>query len=578
MKPQRNDGTNPVLDRGRFAVPHDGRSRRDLLSVAVAIVLFGATAASAGRSEITFESKAYRVGSGVHNGTTSEVRVAYTHLIDSFGAAWMRVRFGDYELGKNSYVVLQSTVDDEWQRFDARTLPEWQSHSGIFNGDAVVVELHVAPGDRGVFVEVDGVVIGRVDAEEAPAEGPGGVASLCGADDRTPSSNARVGRIWFNAPNPPNPNPARGGGGCTAWLVANGAVLTAGHCVDQDPDSINNASCGSGIPPACCTSALPDGVIDAGFLNAVVEFNVPASLSNGVPVAASTNDQYPVDGAFFAWQYPGCDQNSNFVDIQTNGVGTDWAVFSLGRNANTLLRAHIAQGAFHRVAALACTDDCTTCVEGYGVDNTPFGTLDSRCLDNGANLDRACTNTTNNCIGTAPECPGGLCCPPAGNNNARHLTQQRACGPYEDFHSEGTRRWHEYSADTTGATSGSPVTVDVGGRIYAIGINTHSGCPDGGNIGTAFIHATLSQWLNDFLGPRTVYADSGWGPCIQACDGTIVEPFPTVTAAVQAVGHGRTIGIVRGNYPASAGNTFTAGADGRAMTLVAPVGTATIGN
>ena len=88
----------------------------------------------------------------------------------------------------------------------------------------------------------------------------------------------------------------------------------------------------------------------------------------------------------------------------------------------------------------------------------------------------------------------------------------------------------------------------------------------------------LQLWLNDFLGPGTVYADSGWGPCIQACDGNIVEPFKTVTAAVQAVGDGRIIGVVKGNYPASAGNTFIAGADGKAMTLMAPVGTVTIGN
>lgn len=541
-----------------------------LTTIGLVIVLCITGPAIAQPGEVTFETQPYRVHSGMHDGDDHQTQVTFSHLVDAPGASWLRLRIGDYHLGTESYIILKSTVDDEWQRLNAETLPEWQNHSGIFNGDAIFLELHTAPGDRGVFVDVDGVIIGKFEAEDVAVEPADNVASLCfGDDDRVSSSDASVGRIWFNAPNgfP---------GGCTAWLVANGAALTAVHCVDSDPDSVANVNCGSGIPSACCTAALPDGVIDAGFASAVIEFNTPGSLSNGIPVAGSINNQYPVDGSFFAWQYPGCDQNSNFIDIQTNGVGTDWAVFGIGRNSNTLLRPHIAQGAFRRVAALACTDDCSTCVTGYGIDSTPFGTQDSRCLG-GSNQNGVCTNTTTNCI-TSGQCPGGTCCPTSSARNAQNLTQQRACGPYQDFHSEGTRRWHEYKADTTGATSGSPVTVSVGSRTLAIGINTHSGCPDDGNIGTSFIHATLQFWLNRFPGTGTVYADSGWGPCIQSCDGTIVEPFNNVADAVQAVGDGRIVAIVRGNYPATDGNTFTAGADGKAMTLMAPVGTVTIGN
>ena len=283
------------------------------------------------------------------------------------------------------------------------------------------------------------------------------------------------------------------------WLASNGAVLTAGHCVDGNPDKLTGANylagcccCGN----ACCSACLPDGQADPGFLTAVVEFQVPASLANGVPVAASLNDQYPVNfntGGYIWFQYPGCDPDSNFIDIQTNGVGTDWAVFSVGRNSNTLLTPHIAQGAFFRVAAVACTDDCTTCVTGYGIDNTPWGPGDNRCLG-GTNNDQTCSTTspTQNCV-AARECPGGACCQPAtcpeagvnvANCNANNFRQQSACGPYQDFHSEGTLKWHEYKADTTAATSGSPVTISYGPNMTAIGINTHSGCPDDGNKGT----------------------------------------------------------------------------------------------
>lgn len=48
--------------------------------------------------------------------------------------------------------------------------------------------------------------------------------------------------------------------------------------------------------------------------------------------------------------------------------------------------------------------------------------------------------------------------------------------------------------------------------------------------------------------------------------------------AVAAGPDGGQVAIVKGSYPASAGNTFTAGGDGKAMTLIAPVGTVTIGN
>ncbi len=52
-------------------------------------------------------------------------------------------------------------------------------------------------------------------------------------------------------------------------MISNGRFLTAGHCVDFDPDQ--------GGP------LLPDGILD---LSGVVEFNVPASLPNGTTVAA----------------------------------------------------------------------------------------------------------------------------------------------------------------------------------------------------------------------------------------------------------------------------------------------------
>ena len=51
-----------------------------------------------------------------------------------------------------------------------------------------------------------------------------------------------------------------------------------------------------------------------------------------------------------------------------------------------------------------------------------------------------------------------------------------------------------------------------------------------------------------------------------------------MTLGVTNVVSGGVVSIVAGTYSAAAGNTFTAGADGKAMTLSAPCGTVFIGN
>ena len=81
------------------------------------------------------------------------------------------------------------------------------------------VELYVAPGDSGVFARVSRVLAGlRTHAVGRMIEQP---ETLCDGDSRVNTRDDRVGRMF--------------GGGCTACLVSNGAVCTAGHCVDSGP-------------------------------------------------------------------------------------------------------------------------------------------------------------------------------------------------------------------------------------------------------------------------------------------------------------------------------------------------------
>ena len=54
--------------------------------------------------------------------------------------------------------------------------------------------------------------------------------------------------------------------------------------------------------------------------------------------------------------------------------------------------------------------------------------------------------------------------------------------------------------------------------------------------------------------------------------------FNSITEAVTNVVTGGRIAIVEGNYTKAAGNTMIMGANHKAFTLLAPVGTVTIGN
>jgi V8-like Glu-specific endopeptidase len=153
--------------------------------------------------------------------------------------------------------------------------------------------------------------------------------TLCGADSRVASTDNRVGRI----------------SGCTAWLVSNGGVLTAGHC---------------------------------GPVSGVFEVNVPASLSNGVTVASAPEDQYPIDTS-----------HATSVD---NGKGDDYTVFDLLPNSTTGTRAHIRFGFFRMTRENPAASD-TIRVTGYGVDDTPQGPTANCC---------ARDETTGDC--THPNC------------------------------------------------------------------------------------------------------------------------------------------------------------------------------
>lgn len=455
---------------------------------------------------------AYDMDTGPNDGVGDDFYEAYVDVIQLPEIDWLRVWFADYDLGQRSYIEITSLKDGGVQRLDSRSIRYWYDSSAFFNGDAVEIVLVVAPGDRGVFFRLAGVLGGNwIEFPYVSQVGePGPATSLCGADNRVVSSDSRVGRVTYL-------NGASLSPGCTGWLVANGAVLTAGHCVDFDPDA-TSASCGP---------LLPDGVVETSFLNGVLEFNVPNSLSNGTPVLSAPQNQFPVNSVS-AFNFDGCGQ----------GLGKDFAVYRINPNTGTGENAHVGRG-FFRVTRSNPAAGNTIRITGYGTDSTPPGS--------------------------------------SGGRNAQNQTNQTSTGPYVDevVSADGIR--HRYQTDTTGGNSGSPIIWNSNG--LTIGIHTNAGCASNGsgaNSGTSFEHNPLEGGLDNFPGSTTVYVDDGHVSNLE--NGTIYQPFNLVSEGVNLVVNNGILCIVEGTYTAAEGNVLTMGADGKAMGIITPVGTVTIGN
>lgn len=198
-------------------------------------ILFGYSLVALGQpAPVPYHYQPYLLESGIHNGRgdwETEAFPAYKEIVQVKEAPWLRLKFADANLGRHSYLMLTSLKDGAWQRLNALSLAQWRHTSAFFNGDAVQVELFVAPEDRGIFVRIDEIMVGEPPQNGLLPE------NICGMEDnRGPSNNPAVGRIVPR--------------GCSGWIVNNGLQVTAGHCL-----------------------ALPGAEI--------LEFNVPLSLPDG---------------------------------------------------------------------------------------------------------------------------------------------------------------------------------------------------------------------------------------------------------------------------------------------------------
>ena len=284
------------------------------------VLLAGLPGMASGARLETQWAQQVTLSSGVLANATAQPKEKLIGLLMAPAAARVRVVVAKAALGEASKVRFVSEKDGQSQTLDAAQLAMWSHTSALFNGSTVRVELVVAPGDRDVSIQVDQMLAFSDEPTASPDKGdqlsepiP---ETLCGTDNRVASTDNRSGRI---------------AGGCTGWLTANGAVLTAGHC----------------------------GIVAGNIL----EVRVPASGANGNTVASAVQDQFPV--------------LANSITTVNSGVGNDYTVCRVGPN-NLNQTAHQLHGFFRMTRDLPAVGSLLR-VTGCGIDNTPVGSEPTVC-------------------------------------------------------------------------------------------------------------------------------------------------------------------------------------------------------
>lgn len=224
-------------------------------------------------------------------------------------APWIRLRLADVNLGNNSYLTITSIKDNDVQYFNSQSIEEWKYQTALFNGNALRVEVYIAPGDKNISLKIVELSVGEFLGNQPPPD------YLCGSDTRLSSSYPYVdGRIL----------PI----GCSGFATAGGFYMTAGHCLNVSSYDLQ-----------------------------VIQFHVPASLCDGTLVACDIEDQYPITYSSRVYQE---------LD-----AGDDWGIFNVGTNSNTGKTPLEAERSFYHLSRSLAPSYIL--VRGFGTDQNPTG-------------------------------------------------------------------------------------------------------------------------------------------------------------------------------------------------------------
>jgi hypothetical protein len=167
-----------------------------------------------------------------------------------------------------------------------------------------------------------------------------------------------------------------------------------------------------------------------------------------------------------------------------------------------------------------------------------------------------------------------LCEAHPGGRNAQSQTVQSSTGPFVAEVINGAAVELQYSTDTEGNNSGSPVVWNANG--LAIGIHSNGGCNASAssfNRGVSFEHNALESALRDFVATNALFVDAGMPGLGVAANGTVFRPYLDLATGVSNVASGGVVNMVAGTYSPASSGTYSISTP---MTIEATGGTVSI--
>jgi hypothetical protein len=177
----------------------------------------------------------YAVDSGWLNNGSDSPQVLHDEVVQIAGASWLRLYFGDVELGEGSYLRITSDLDGEVQELDAAALDLWSQSTAYFNGDTLHVEVVGGPQSQANRLIIDQVAWEIYDPSKIVECG------ICADDDRVPSYEDFAARLL----------PA----GCSSTVYnSQSCMVSAGHCISggmvlQFQVPLSSPNCSLNHPP-----------------------------------------------------------------------------------------------------------------------------------------------------------------------------------------------------------------------------------------------------------------------------------------------------------------------------------------
>lgn len=324
---------------------------------------------------------------------------------------------------------------------------------GPLVGDRVDVELYYPPGaDKQGFLVPDDLLrnaeillpveLEEIGATGSPETGAEAAWPWCGADDsRTMASSEEfpfVGRLSID----------RTGPLCTAFVLSDGVVVTAGHCF-ADITRVNSARRRS----------------PKDYTTVYLEFAVPHSSVVGRPAIAAMQHRFRVAGEV---ECRSCEDRvfepGEWPNAKKTRLGADWAVFSV----TPLDQQNGSLDAYGTARGYAFSADVESS-SGTGLQDQSavvagFGRSGGADLRRNFSLQRASSAVT---FLSAADSP----------TNQPVLT---------------------YGAHTEKGSSGGPIMIGEGGGLRVIGVHTHGFCQMGDEDDNTPINAGMPFW-GEFL-------------------------------------------------------------------------------